>query len=244
MQSCPPSQNADLAPTEVISGSEFLTPETRALQADEFANPGHLWVEKGRAAFVRAPSGAASCNQCHTLDSLAATATRYPRVDPLQKRLVNLHGRINQCRVRHQQQPPLDYESVELLALTALVTGLSRDLPYDVQIDGQAASYFQQGREYFFRRKGQLNLACSQCHDERWGRLLRGDRISQGHPTAWPAYRFAWQSFGSLHRRFQDCDLGIRAQPLAAGSQAYISLELYLAWRSANLPMESPGVRR
>ena len=32
--------------------------------------------------------------------------------------------------------------------------------------------------------------------------MLRGDRISQGHPNAWPAYRLEWQTFGSLHPSF------------------------------------------
>ena len=106
-----------------------------------------------------------------------------------------------------------------------------------------AASYAE-GRNYFFRRRGQLNLACHHCHDRNWGKMLRGDRISQGHGNAFPAYRLEWQTLGSLHRRFRDCDVGVRAQPHEAGSGIYTSLELYLARRAAQLPMESPGVRR
>jgi hypothetical protein len=31
---------------------------------------------------------------------------------------------------------------------------------------------------------------------------------------------------------------------LPQGAPAYLDLELYLAWRSGNLPIEAPGVRR
>ena len=74
--------------------------------------------------------------------------------------------------------------------------------------------------------------------------MLRGDRLSQGHPTAFPGYRLEWQTFGSLHRRIRDCDARVRAEPYALGSEICIALELYLAWRAGELPIESPGVRR
>ena len=89
-----------------------------------------------------------------------------------------------------------------------------------------------------------MNLACDQCHDRNWGKQLRGDTISQGHPTAFPGYRMEWQRAGSLHRRFRDCDIGVRAEPLPLGSEGYKALELYLAWRAGDLPIEVPGVRR
>ena len=36
------------AAPEMLSGYAFLTPETQALQDDDFANPGMLWVESGQ----------------------------------------------------------------------------------------------------------------------------------------------------------------------------------------------------
>jgi sulfur-oxidizing protein SoxA len=216
------------------------------MQADTFANPGYLWVERGDALFNAGADGR-RCVSCHAADSaqpMRGAATRYPQYDAGTGTLLNLEARINRCRVRHQSQAALPYESDDLLALTAYVAGQSRGMPYDVSIDGEARTFFEQGREYFFRRRGQLNLACNQCHDDNWGRMLRGDRISQGHPNAWPAYRLEWQTFGSLHRRIRDCDSGVRAQAHDSGSPIYTSLELYLAWRARQLAIESPGIRR
>jgi sulfur-oxidizing protein SoxA len=236
----------DLSPELLRSGLTFLTAETRAMQADSFANPGYLWVDRGRELFSTTEKGSA-CISCHATDgdkSLRGVAARYPQYDSATGTLLNLQARINQCRVRYQMQPALPYESDELLSLTADVASQSRGLPLDVSIGGEAQRYFEVGRDYFFRRRGQLNLACNQCHDDNWGRMLRGDKISQGHPNAWPGYRLEWQTFGSLHRRIRDCDAGVRAEPHVGGSEIYTSLELYLAWRARGLPIESPGVRR
>ena len=48
------------------SATQFLPPELRAQQADDGANPGMLWVERGEKLW-RAPDGpkAASCSGCH-----------------------------------------------------------------------------------------------------------------------------------------------------------------------------------
>jgi L-cysteine S-thiosulfotransferase len=248
-QPLPPEMASDstLAPSEIRSGLTFLQPETQALQADDFSNPSYLWVDQGAELFTRMPpSGGAACATCHTAENrpLEGAAARYPAYDEVSMSLVNLEGRINLCRERHQSLPPLNYEGDELLALTGYVASLSRGVPVSVSIDDEAARYYEMGKSYFYQRKGQLNLACSQCHNENWGRQLRGDTISQGHGNAFPAYRLEWQAFGSLQRRLRDCDAGIRAEPLDYGSQLYTAVELYLASRAAGLPMESPGVRR
>ena len=45
--------------------------------------------------------------------------------------------------------------------------------------------FFDFGGELFHRRQGQLNLSCSQCHDDNWGKRLAGAVIPQGHPTGY-----------------------------------------------------------
>lgn len=226
-----------------VSGYRFLTPETRALQDDAFANPGYLWVAAGAEAYQKT-HGTGSCKSCHGEKGMVGVATRYPRYDGEAQTLLNLEGRINACRTEHQKLPALAYESQELLALTSFVAEQSRGMTTQVSISGGAEPWFQAGEDYFFQRRGQLNLACHQCHDQSWGRMLRGDRLSQGQPNAFPAYRLEWQSLGSLHRRLQNCETGVRAEPQALGSRAYLGLELYLVWRSRGLALESPGVRR
>jgi L-cysteine S-thiosulfotransferase len=233
------------------SATEFLSPDLRAQQADDGANPGMLWVEQGAKLWASAPdaggkSGAKSCAGCHNeaATSMRGTATRHPQVDAASGQLLNLEARINQCRTLRQNQPPFAYESGDLLGLTAYVAHQSRGLPVNVRIDGPAQPFYEAGKAFFFERQGQLNVSCAQCHDDNVGRHLRGDTISSGLTGAYPAYRLDWQKAGSLHRRLRACSLGVRAVQLPAGSPEYVALELYLNARGAGTKIETPGLRK
>ena len=59
------SANPDLPSEVVASGFEFLTPESQALQLDDFANPGFLWVDRGRLLFEK-QEGKRACVDCHS----------------------------------------------------------------------------------------------------------------------------------------------------------------------------------
>ena len=230
--------------TEPVSGFAYQSSETQALQQDEFANPGLLWVDRGRTLWRDGSEGPA-CASCHDAPSaMREVAPRYPRFDAAAGTVINLTQRINRCRVEHQQLPAHAYENDALLALTALVSHQARGLPFNVDIGGAARPHFDAGRAYFYKRRGQMNLAYHHCHEANAGRMLRGDRLSQGHGNGYPIYRLAWQTVGSLHRRLQFCNTGVRAESAPLGDQRYVNLELFLAWRAGALPIETPGVRR
>ncbi len=234
-------------PDPLKSGLEFASADVRGMQADDFANPGMLWVARGEKLWSE-PAGRSgkSCASCHgdAAKSMKGVATRYPRIDPGAARLVNLEGRINTCRSRHQQAEPLAYETEALLSLTAYVAHQSRGMAVDVVIDWQNRRNYERGRDLYYRRIGQMNLACAHCHEQNWGKRLLSETISQGHGNAYPIYRLEWQAAGSLHRRFRSCLYGVRAEMLPAGSDEYLDLELFLGWRARGLPVETPGVRR
>lgn len=228
-------------------GHTFQSAETQRLEADEAQNPGLLWIEDGVKLWSRPDGGAGkSCESCHgpAEKALSGVAASYPKYDAASGMLLNVEGRINRCRTEKMRAPELRYETSELLALTTLVASRAKGAPRKVDITGQAAPFFEAGRAFWQTRQGQLDLACTQCHDGLVGKNLRGDRISQGQTDGWPGYRLEWETLGSLQRRLRACSLGIRAEVLEYGAPEYLALELYLAWRGEGLPMASPGVRR
>lgn len=242
------SRNTDtfrstLQPEEIISGYEFLTTESQALQTDKFANPGYLWVEKGELLFADDSDGSPSCKSCHE-ESLSDSVSQFPKLDSKSGELLNLEKQINLCRIEQQAMPSYEYESDELLSLTAYLTSRAKAPSLEPKLTGRLRKHYQNGEEYFFTRRGQFNLSCHQCHDLNWGKKLRGDTISQGHLNGFPAYRLEWQSLGSSHRRLRDCDTGVRAEPLPFGDERYIEVELYLKHRANGLEYESPAIRR
>ena len=231
-------------PSPLRNGSEFQSGDVRSLQADDFANPMALWVERGRRLWSEVRNGR-SCAACHgdAVRAMKGVAARYPRFDPALGRVVDLEQRIRACG-QAMTGTAFASESDDLLGLSAYIALQSRGMPLEVSIDGPARKTWEAGRDLYFTRIGQLNLACTSCHDASWGKTLLAETISQGHPTGWPAYRLEWQRPGSLERRLRACFNGVRAEMPAYGSPDLVALELYLAWRAQGLPMESPAVRR
>jgi sulfur-oxidizing protein SoxA len=237
---------AEIPQAERRSGYSFMKPDTRAMQDEDTANPGMLWVLDGEALWKR-KLGAANkaCADCHdnARTSMKGVAARYPAFDKALGHPVDLEQRINLCRTNQQQAPPLTFESRELLALTAFVARQSQGAAIETDSDPQLEPFIAKGRELFMQRRGQLNLGCANCHDENWDKRLAGSPITQGHPTGYPLYRLEWQSLGSLQRRLRACITGIRAQAYDYGSPELVELELYLMSRARGMPVEAPAVR-
>src|SRR3981081_3285128 len=141
------------------SGYDFMTPDTQAIQNDDTANPGMLWVLDGEALW-KSKVGAAgkSCADCHddARASMKNVAAHYPAFDKTLGRPVNLEQRINLCRVQHQQATPLAYESRNLLALTAFVAQQSRGAAISTDLDPQLEPFLDRGNAPFMQRNAQL----------------------------------------------------------------------------------------
>ncbi|MBV8030991.1 MAG: sulfur oxidation c-type cytochrome SoxA [Betaproteobacteria bacterium] len=206
-----------------------MTPPLRAMQDDDFANPGMFAVQDGEALWK-----SEGCGACHAAATMKGVAARYPAVKD--GRLLNLEQRINACR----KAGPWPYESKELLAMTAFIANESRGMPITVSRD---AKWLEEGKKLYSRREGQINLSCAQCHDERAGQKLGGSVIPQAHPTGYPIYRLEWQGMGSLQRRLRNCMSGLRAEPYAYGSEELVALEYYLMSRASGMKLETPAVR-
>ena len=222
------------------SGFELMAPETQAMQRDDTANPGMLWVQEGEALWQQ--SGCAGCHGDATA-SMRGAAARYPVYDEARAGPIDLAGRINQCRVERQGAPALAPEGEPLLALGSFVAHQSRGLPVAPPADPRLAPARAQGEALFRERRGQLDRSCAQCHDDNAGRRLAGSPIPQGHPNGYPLYRLEWQGMGSLQRRLRNCMAGVRSEPFAYGAPEYIAIETFLMSRAAGLLLETPAVR-
>jgi len=223
----------------------LMSPDTKAMQDDPLLNPATFAVLDGQVLWQElAGKKNQSCASCHgdASVSMKGVAASYPKVNAAGQ-LLNLDGRINQCRTEHQAATPFAFESKPLLALSAFVATQSKGMPITVERTPANEKALASGQRLFDQRMGQLNLSCAQCHAERAGQKLAGNPIPQAHPTAYPIYRLEWQAVGSLERRLRNCMVGVRAEPYAFGSNEFLELELFLAWRARAMPLESPGVR-
>ena len=228
------------------SGYLYATPTTRAMQDDDFENPGSLWVEKGKTLWSKVDGTAGqSCQSCHNAaeTSMRGVGAAYPKYDAKLGRVIDLEQRIRLERKR-MGATPWAWESDDLLAMTAYVKTQSRGMPVNVSIDGPAHATYEAGKKFYDTRRGQLDMSCQQCHVQNNNHFLRTEILSQGQTNGFPTYRLAWQTLGSVQRRFRECNNNIRAQPLPFGSPQYVALELYLAEVGKGLPVETPSVRK
>jgi len=237
---------AEIPQAERRSGYTFMGPDSKTMQDDDTANPGMLWVLDGEALWKRkAGTADKACADCHNdaRASMKGVAAHYPAFDKSLGRPVNLEQRINLCRINRQQAMPFAHESRDLLALSAFVAQQSRGMPIETGADPELEPFVAKGRELFMQRQGQLNLGCTNCHDDNWDKKLAGSPVTQAHPTGYPIYRLEWQSLGSLQRRLRACITGIRAQAYDFGAPELVELELYLMSRARGMPIETPAVR-
>ena len=238
--------NAALAQDARRSGFDFMSPETQAMQRDDTANPGMLFVRQGEALWNKSEGAEGkSCASCHgdARQSMRGVAARFPAWSEAANKPLGLQEQVNHCRAGRQKAAALPAENQALLALSTYVAHQSRGLaiapPKDKQMEAAAA----RGEALYRQRIGQLNLSCAQCHDGNAGKRLAGNPIPEAHPSGYPLYRLEWQNIGSLQRRVRNCMTGVRAEPFAYFSDEMIALEAFLMQRASGMPLETPGVR-
>ena len=142
------------------SGYDDAGPQTRAMQDDDSANPGFLWVVQGEALWA-APAAAdgKSCADCHGgIAAMRGVAARYPSHDAARDRPLNLTARVNICRTEHQGAPPLGVESQAMLALTAAIGRQSRGMALHIDATGPLAPVIARGALLF--RPGRGSSIC------------------------------------------------------------------------------------
>lgn len=230
---------------ERISGWHFRNAQTRALQMDDFENPGMLWAEAGRTAWETVEGSAGeSCQSCHgdAEQAMAGVRARMPHVNG-EGVLWSMEDYINNCRTQRMGAEPWGWDSVPMRQMTAFISLQSRGMPVQVAIDGPAAPYWERGREMYYTRYGQLELSCANCHEESNGRYIRADHLSQGQTNGFPVYRLRTSGIVSIHNRFFGCIRDTRGESFPMGSEEFRALELYVASRGNGLAVEGVSVR-
>ncbi len=232
----------------VFSGWLFREPETRAVEADSFENPGMLAVELGESIWNTVDGTAGkSCASCHddAAQTMSGVGAHYPKWDADSGKPINVELMINKCRTENMGAEPYKFDQEEQKALTTYIKHQSLGEPVKLDLaEGEMQSWWDRGKEVYYTRTGQLNLACASCHEAIMGKNIRADHLSQGQVNGFPTYRFNTSGMVSLHNRFRGCIRDTRAEFPAAFSDELMALEVYVTWRGTGLSVETPAVRQ
>ncbi|MDH5353355.1 MAG: sulfur oxidation c-type cytochrome SoxA [Gammaproteobacteria bacterium] len=210
---------------------------------EEFA-PYEIDVAKGEEMYNKPfadGSGYANC--------FAEPGVRhlYPQFDSKSGKIVTLEGAINACR-KAAGEKPLKYKKGAMTALTAYMAYESRGNIFDIKIpdDERALAQYNRGKRHWYQKRGQLNMACADCHLNNAGNYIRSERLSPalGHLTHFPVYRAKWGGLGTPHRRIAGCNEQVRAKAFKAQSDEYKALEYFLTYMSNGLEANGPATRK
>jgi sulfur-oxidizing protein SoxA len=170
----------------------------------------------------------------------------YPAFDEKEGKVVTLELALNRCREANGETP-YSYVKDEMAALTAYMAFTSRGNKMDIKIpnDPRALEAYENGKRYFYTRRGQLNFSCATCHVQSPGERIRAEILAPalGIMNAMPIYRSEWSSMGTTSRRFMTCNSQTRAVPLEPQSDEYRDVEYFLSYVANGLPISGPGAR-
>ena len=228
---------------EIYSGWIFRSKETQALQLDDFDNPAFVFIDGAMDVYQQVEGSAdKSCQSCHEdVEAFKGLRTQMPRV--VDGKIQTMEDQINKCRTEQMGAEAWKYTGSDMTAMVALIGFQSRGLPMNIKVDGEAKPFWEKGKEIYYTRHGQLDMACSNCHEDNYDNNIRADHLSQGQLNGFPTYRLKNAKLNAVHSRLFGCIRDVRAEPYKVGSDELKALELYVSSRSNGLSVETPSVR-
>ncbi len=215
-------------------------------EAIEEFPPYELNIEKGKELFRKPFKNGKTYASCFRNGGIAIKQD-YPYFDSASGKVVTLESAINDCRTKNGEEP-LKWQKGAIADLSAYMAYTSRGNKINVVIpsDEAAQQAYEQGKEHFYAKRGQLNLSCADCHQWNAGNRVRADLLSPalGHASHFPVYRSKWGGMGTMHRRYVGCNKQVRFKPFKPQSDEYRNLEYFHTYVSNGLELNGPGARK
>lgn len=214
---------------------------------DPFVNDGMAAVERGSLIFSRAGASGKSCGHCHfspkkSFKSWAASMPRY------EARLNKVIG-VEEFITRHARSTTGDnllMQSADNLDLSIFLRYLANGTPIKVDTQSKdSVAAIKRGNALMTRKIGQLNFACMDCHSLGANKWIRGQYLTEtkGQFAHFPTWRTSRGEIWDIRKRFQWCNVAIRANELPPDAAEYGDLELALAALNQGQKVNAPGIR-
>ena len=217
----------------------------RQWEGKEQFPPYEFSLEAGKELFAKPFANGKHYADCFAEQGIGVRQN-YPQFDGKSGQVITLELALNQCRETNGEKA-ISYTGDDMAALTAYMAFTSRGKPFDIKVpdDPRALEAYENGKRYFYTRRGQLNFSCATCHVQNPGERLRAEVLAPaiGILNALPIYRSEWGGMGTTSRRFITCNSQVRGVPLEPQAEEYRDLEYFLSYVSNGLPISGPGSR-
>ncbi len=232
---------------DYVNGVYSIDKASRAQweQIEEFP-PYELAIEEGEQLFNTPFENGKSYADCFPNGGVGIRQN-YPYFDAKSGEVRTLEQDINACRVSNGEKP-YRWKKGKIAAVSAYMAHTSRGNVFDIKIpdDPRAKAAYEDGKKFYYAKRGQLNFSCANCHVQGAGMMVRADMLSPGlgQVTHFPVYRSKWGAMGTLHRRYAGCNEQVRARAFKAQSAEYRNLEYFHTYMSNGLAVNGPGARK
>ncbi len=176
-------------------------------------------------------------------------ANTYPYVDADGK-LHTVEADINAC-LKANGEEKIKGSGQKMARLTIIYKSRANGEPMAVDYSSEKMrEVYAKGREFYWTKRGQLNLSCADCHVHASGNKIRGDVLSAGlgHGVGFPVYRTKWgqgkKPLGTIQRRYGGCNNQVRAAKFKALKPEYTALEVYESIMNSGVPLKVPSQRQ
>ncbi len=241
----PPEKDPDRNPvtrTKPVGFGDNLDPTN---------NPALLMAEAAEAGWTAKGTTGKACADCHeggSAKAMKGVATRFPKFVPAYRRVMSIEDFLA-VHAPETTGTQMRAQSTTNLSMSMLVKMASNGMPVRIDTSSQEArAALARGKATFYRRVGERNHACADCHTpEKGANKFLGGRLlgdaKAGLTKHFPVWRTDRTEVWDMRKRMQWCMIPLGANMLAADAIEYAELELYLTAFDVGKPMSVPGIR-
>jgi len=238
----------NIDPSEYNMGVYSILPDAREQWEDQMMFPAYeQHISRGEEIWNNTtfPNGKTFADCLGDAKGLRA---KYPFYDTEAGQVRVLEQDLIECQKANGVKEPWAWNNADLKAVSAYLSSQSRGMKINVTIDNPGAvEAFNKGKEVWYRKKGQLNMACADCHQYHSGQNARAETLSFGigKTAHWPVVRYSrGDALVTLHQRFNGCIRSVRGIGYGVHSEEFNNLEFFLAYIDNGIEINGPNLRK
>lgn len=220
---------------------------------DEMSNPAVIFAEIADDLWSEVGSNKQSCASCHEgelMSVMKGVATKFPKYMEKYQRVVSIEDFLS-AHSPETTGTEMPVQSENNIFMAMRIKMASNGMPISIDLkDKNNMAAWEKGKKTFYKRVGQRNHSCADCHsreriDLKWlgGRYISRADASKGIAHTWPAWRTSFGEVWTIRKRFQWCMLPHGANNLSADAEEYADMELYLTAITNGKNLNVPGLK-
>lgn len=214
---------------------------------DPIENPAMETMEQGAALFRKAGANGKACSSCHAKPKVSFR--RWAAGMPAYSNKLHKVIGVEEFITRHGRATTGDNYAMlgkENVSLAIYLRYLANGTPINVDIKSkEAGAAAERGKKLSEQKIGQLNFACIDCHQKAAEHWIRGQWLGgfRGQTVHFPTWRTSRAQIWDIRKRFEWCNVAVRANDLPPDAGEYGDIELYVTAQNNGLKLSVPGIR-